>query len=212
MELLVSRGSTTVFSILLGLEDQFSTTEDAVVHLHIFGSPQRDGAHFRGKELWQRSSTLFISSSNVFISSAKIVHPQHKTCLSLAVNMIVCNMICIWRWIAKTISSLEMNALICSVKWYSEVSSWDYLVASDKCVCLLLGSWFRNPPKRTETKTSFQVTAGPVKGQKQGRNEKTQEHNPTTVWWCPPFWPPTQCTCIPSSLCLQIQFSANKVN
>ena len=39
------------FPILLGLEDQFSATEDVVVHVHIFGSPQRDSAHFRGKEL-----------------------------------------------------------------------------------------------------------------------------------------------------------------
>ena len=25
----------------------------------------------------------------------------------------------------------------------------------------------------------------------------------TREWWCPPLWPPTQCTCIPSSLCTQ---------
>ena len=45
-----SRNSTIVSSILLGLEDQLSAAEDAVVHLYIpFGSPQCDNVHFRGK-------------------------------------------------------------------------------------------------------------------------------------------------------------------
>ena len=54
------------------------------------------------------------------------------------------------------------------------------------------------PEKITETKgkkilkkSSFQVRNGPEKGWKLGRDEKTQ----------PPLWPPTQCTCISSSLC-----------
>ena len=34
---------------------------------------------------------------NVFVSSAKIVHPQHKTRMSLAINMFVCCVIRVWR-------------------------------------------------------------------------------------------------------------------
>ena len=86
------------------------------------------------------------------VSSPKIVHPKHKTCSSLAINMFVCNVICICRRVAKTIFALAMNAFVCSVKSYSEVSSRDYFIASDKRVRLLLESWFRNPQKRTETK------------------------------------------------------------
>ena len=41
------------------------------------------------------------------------------------------------------------------------------------------------------------------KGQQQGRDEKTQEHYPSMERWCPPLWPPMQCTCIPISLCTQ---------
>ena len=71
------------------------------------------------------------------------------------------------------------------------MSRGDYLIASDELVrlqCehvhLLFGSWFRTPPpplKRTKgrgnvsEKTSFQVKAGPVKGQKQNRDEKIQD-------------------------------------
>ena len=76
-----------------------------------------------------------------------------------------------------------MIAFVSSVKPYSEVSSRDYLVRSDRHVCLLFGSWFRNPPKKEQKlrekflkKVSFQVRDG----QKQGRDEKTQEHYPTT--------------------------------
>ena len=47
---------------------------------------------------------------------------------------------------------LAMNVFIYSVKSYSEVGSRDYLVASNKRVRLLFGSWFRNPSKRTETR------------------------------------------------------------
>ena len=43
-----------------------------------------------------------------------------------------------------------MNMLVCSVKSYLEVSSRDYLVASDKRVRLLFGSWFGNPPKKEQ--------------------------------------------------------------
>ena len=58
-----------------------------------------------------------------------------------------------------------MSANVYSVKSFSEVSSRDGLVASDKQFCLLFGSWFRNPLKKeqklgekaSEKKTSFQV-------------------------------------------------------
>ena len=79
-----------------------------------------------------------------------------------------------------------MNMYVYSVKSCSEVSSSDCHIASDKRFCLLFGSWFRNPQQRTETmgtmflkKTSIQVRDGPIKGQGQGRDEKTQEHYPT---------------------------------
>ena len=89
---------------------------------------------------------------NEFIFSAKSVRSQHKTSLSVAINMFVCSVIRIWRWVAETISSLAMNGFICSVKSYSEVSSRDYLITSNKRVHPLFGSWFSNPPKRTETR------------------------------------------------------------
>ena len=47
---------------------------------------------------------------NAFVSSFKSVCPQHKTHLSLAINMFVSSLICIWRWAAETISLLMMNA------------------------------------------------------------------------------------------------------
>ena len=70
---------------------------------------------------------------------------------------------------AETISSLTMNAFVCSVKSYLEVSSRDCLVASNKRVHLLFGSWFIGTSQtRTETrgkmfeKTSFQVRDRPI--------------------------------------------------
>ena len=114
--------------------------------------------------------TLSSLAPKAFVSSTKIVCPQHKTCLLLAINMFACSVIRIWRWVPRTISSLAMNVFICSVKSYSEVSSRDYLIASNKRVRLLFGSWFRNSPKKNRNKrkkvsgkTSFQVRAGPVK-------------------------------------------------
>ena len=70
---------------------------------------------------------------------------------------------------------------------YLEVSSRDYLVTSNTHIRLLFGSWFRNlPPKEQKLmgerflkRNSFQVRAGPVKGQKQGRDEKTQKPYPS---------------------------------
>ena len=60
-------------------------------------------------------------------------------------------------YIAETVSLLTMNAFVCSVLSYSEVSSADYLVANDECVCLqcaievkcaVFGSYFRNNSKK----------------------------------------------------------------
>ena len=63
-----------------------------------------------------------------------------------------------------------MNALVYSVNSCSDVSSRDCLIASNKLLCLLFGSWFRNPQKEqklreniSEKKTPFHVRAGPVK-------------------------------------------------
>ena len=60
-------------------------------------------------------------------------------------------------------SSLAINAFVCSVISCSEVSSRGYLVASDDAfVCRVISylevkravfeNWFTNPPKRTETR------------------------------------------------------------
>ena len=118
------------------------------------------------------SSLAHMHSSLVpkaFISIARSVCPQQKMCSSLAINMFVCNVIHIGRWVAKTILLLAMNVFICSVKSYSEVSSRNYLVASDIRVRLVFGIWFRNPQKdqklgeRVAKKSWFHVRAGPVK-------------------------------------------------
>ena len=125
----------------------------------------------------------FVSSTKVFISRVNCVrlqfqsvHPQHKTCSSLVMNMFVGSYLYLevssrdylvgiamnaFAFSVKSyleVSSrhylvgIAMSAFVCSVKSYLEVSSGDYLVARDKRVSLLFGSWFRNPPKRTETR------------------------------------------------------------
>ena len=143
---------------------------------------------------------------NEFASSVKSVHPQHKTRSSLAINLFVSSVIRIWRWVAETVTSLAMNVSVCSVKLCSEVSSRDCLVASDKCFCLLFESWFRNPSKRAETreksfwKTSSQVRAVPVKRTETRQGWENSRTQPYYWMMAPPFWPPKQCTCIPSSL------------
>ena len=155
-----------------------------------------------------------------FVSSAKLVRPQHKNCSSLAIKMFVSIVIRNWRWVAKTIYLVASDECVRlkSEIIYSEVCSRDYLVTSGKRVRLLFGSWFRTPQKGQKLgekaceKNSFQVRNGPVERTEQGREEKTQEHNPTMEWWRPPHWPPTQCISIPSSPCLQNWFFANKVN
>ena len=72
-------------------------------------------------------SNSFISSTKVFVSNAKRIHLQRQKCLSPA-----------------------QNAFVCSVIPYSEVTSNDYLIASDKCIHHLFGSWFRNPPPKEQ--------------------------------------------------------------
>ena len=108
-----------------------------------------------------RIFNTFVSRTKVFISSAKGIHLNHQKCSSPAQNALIasnkhvrlqCDLyMCIWRWVAKTISLLVMNAFICSVKSYLEVSSRDYLVASNAFV-FYLEIGLVNPPKRTETR------------------------------------------------------------
>ena len=103
----------------------------------------------------------FISSAEVFISSVKHVRLQYQKCstpaknafVAIVINLFVCSVICIWRWVAGTILSLAMNAFVCSVNSYLEVGtcSGDYLAANDKHIHLLFGSRFRNPPKGIKT-------------------------------------------------------------
>ena len=70
--------------------------------------------HLRCSSSAQMHSSL---APKAFISSAKSVRPQYQTCSSLAINMFICNVIRIWRWGAKTISSVAINAFV----FYSEV-------------------------------------------------------------------------------------------
>ena len=53
-------------------------------------------------------------------------------------------------------------------------------------------------------KTPFQVMGGLVKWTETRQRWKNSKHYPAMEWWCPPLWPPTQYTCISSSLrCVQ---------
>ena len=65
---------TCSFFYLLGLEDQFSTTEDIVMHLDTFGSPQRDSACF-----WR---CVAVTSNHLDISSV------WKSLLAICVYMV----------------------------------------------------------------------------------------------------------------------------
>ena len=93
-------------------------------------------------------------AQNPIVSSTKSVHLQHKI-----------------------ISSVAVNAFVCSVISYSEIKR------------VLFESWCRNSQKRKGTREkSFQknfissrVIA--VKGQKQSRDENTQEDHTTSKWW-----------------------------
>ena len=90
MQLWVSRSSTTVSPSCLALK-----TISVQPKTQTFGSPQRDSAHFRGKQLWLYSDHLNQKCSSpapkVFVPCTKRVRPLHKTCSSLAINMFVCN-------------------------------------------------------------------------------------------------------------------------
>ena len=143
-------------------------------------------------EALTRIFNTFASSALVLISSTKCIHHQDEKCSSPAQNALVasskpvdwqCDKISIWRWREETISSLAINTFIYSVKWRSEVSSRDCLIASDKQFCLLFEILFRPPQKeqklgeKASEKTSFHVELNLSKTQKQGRNEKTQHHH-----------------------------------
>ena len=59
-------------------------------------------------------------------------------------------------------------------------------------------------------KTSFGVGMELNKVYKQGRDEKASRTLPHYGTMPAPLWPPTQCTCIPSSLCyLHVHNKAN---
>ena len=100
----------------------------------------------------------------VFIYSAKSVRFQRQKCLSPA-----------------------QNVLTCSVISYSEVSSRDHFIASDKHVCLLFGSRVRNPlPQKEqnvvkEVSAKLQVGMDVKKVQKQGRDKRMQEDYPASA-------------------------------
>ena len=68
--------------------------------------------------------------------------------------------------------------------------------------------WHKSTPRhilqlggKVSEKTSFGVGMELKKVHKQDRVRKPQEPYHTSERCRPPLWPPTQCTCIPSSLC-----------
>ena len=152
----------------------------------------------------------FVSSAKVFIYSVKRVRLQHQRCLSPAQNAfsnsnkhvrmqcdsyldirddLITSDICLLvspYYTYPNQRSQVYSKFVCLYFFLVTKYKHTKIVASDKRLCLLFGSWFRNPQKRTEytgkeflKRTSFQIMAGPVKGQKQGRDEKTQGHYPT---------------------------------
>ena len=185
----------------------------------LFGSPQRDSVCF-WRLIAVTSDHLGISCDckslkascvcveevqtrvfSVFISSAKLVHLQCQKCLSPGKNTFVASDTCkcclsaVWyrirRWMAEAISLLAINAFVCCVIWCLEVSSRDYLVASNKCILLeymisylevkrvVFEYWFRNIPKKVKKlgwivseETSFWVRMELKKVHKQGKDEK----------------------------------------
>ena len=94
--------------------------------------------------------------------------PPLPKCSFLAQNAFVVRdtRVCLQWLVAGPISSLAINAFVCHVIPYSVVKR------------VVFESWFRNSPKRTETrgksfwKTSFRVGMEMKKVQKQGRDEK----------------------------------------
>ena len=95
---------------------------------------------------------MFVSCAESVCLQSQSVCPQHRMSSSLVhvINMFVCSVVCIRRSVADTILWLAMNAFIYSMKAYLEVGSRDYLVTSDRRVCLLFGSWFRSPTKKEQ--------------------------------------------------------------
>ena len=85
-------------------------------------------------------------------SSTKSAHLQHKTCLSLALNMFVCSVLS-YSDVSTGgyISLLVMEVFVCSVTLYLEVKQ------------LVFECFLEVPPKRTESsqngfeKTTFEV-------------------------------------------------------
>ena len=81
-----------------------------------------------------------------------------------------------------------MNTFDCSVKSYSEVSSKNYIFSlATNAFVFYLEVGLETPKKNwklreklPEKKISFQVGMDLYKGQRQGRDEKTQEHYYTT--------------------------------
>ena len=80
---------------------------------------------------------------NIFVTSDAHVHLQCD--LYLEVNSTV----------AETFWLLAMNAFVCSVKSYLEVSSRDFLLASDKHVVLVFGSWLEILQKNRKQQKKF---------------------------------------------------------
>ena len=104
------------------------------------------------------------------------------------ISMFVCSVISYLEVSCRTISLLVINTFVCSV-----ILRWNELY-------LKVGL---ETPKRNRNwgksfcRTSFLVGMDLYKVQKQGRDEKTREHYPSTMEaWRPPLWPPMQVHCI----------------
>ena len=123
------------FLYLLGLEDQLDTLFCINIPLDTLNviAPVSEVNRWDCSKHLKRSSPgrkrSFLVPKRLFTAPKVFVPSTKRACSSLAINMFVCNVICIWRWVAKTISSLVMNVFVCSVKSYSEVSSRNYLIA-----------------------------------------------------------------------------------
>ena len=104
---------------------------------------------------------------------------------------------CVRTWVAEAISLLAINTS--SAVWY-RIWRWNELYFE---------SWFRNPPKKEQKlggKSFWKNFIWSRDGAEKKYTNKTgleSLKNPTPLRndAGPPLWPPTQCTCIPSSLC-----------
>ena len=119
VQLRVSRSLTTVFSIDLALKTTSVQPKTVLCILHTCNlyylnvivpvsevSTFDYSNHLKCSSPAQTRSSLVIK---VFISTVKSFHFQHEMFSSLPINMFVCNVIRIWRRVAKTILSLVMN-------------------------------------------------------------------------------------------------------